>query len=467
MNLGEQWIEIIRNGGEYQERQFIAQQVERFLMSNERKTMITGREYYEGIQDIKDKKRIVVDESGKKIVLTNVPNNIIMDNKFDDLVDQKINYLLSKEFEVKTDIKDVTDLFSKKLRRKIKKVGKDSLIGGVGYLYPFVNEKQELDFKVMRPENVIPFYLDEEREQLEAFIYTYEVEVYNFLGVENKVRYVEFYTATNRKKYIYSGVQQLTPVDETDLLLNEYAQWDKPPLIPFKANDIELPLIKRVKSLQDALNQLMSTFTDCMQEDVRNTILIIRNYDGEDLSTFRQNLAAYGAIKVRTVDGVGGDVDTLTIDVNAQNYSVILSLLKKSIIENGRGFDSKDDRMSNNPNEMNIHSMYSDIDLDANEMELEFQASFELLLEFYNTYASARTLQQAVDVDFIFNRDLPINEADTIANCRNSVGVISKETIIANHPWTIDTEEELKRLKAEEEEQQINYSVGVANGEEQ
>ena len=41
------------------------------------------------------------------------------------------------------------------------------------------------------------------------------------------------------------------------------------------------------------------------------------------------------------------------------------------------GYDAKDDRIIvGNPNQMNIQSMYSDIDLDANGIETEFQAAF-------------------------------------------------------------------------------------------
>ena len=48
------------------------------------------------------------------------------------------------------------------------------------------------------------------------------------------------------------------------------------------------------------------------------------------------------------------------------------------------GYDAKDDRLSGNPNQMNIQSMYSDIDLDANDMETELQAAFEEILWFVN-----------------------------------------------------------------------------------
>ena len=91
--------------------------------------------------------------------------------------------------------------------------------------------------------------------------------------------------------------------------------------------------------------------------------------------------------------GSEGGVDTLQIEVNAENYKVLLSLLKDAIIENARGYDAKDDRMSGNPNQMNIQSMYSDIDLDANGIEMEFQASMEELLWFVNQHL-ANTRQQ-------------------------------------------------------------------------
>ena len=71
-----------------------------------------------------------------------------------------------------------------------------------------------------------------------------------------------------------------------------------------------------------------------MLEDNRNTILIIKNYDGTDLGEFRKNLSVYGAVKVRSVEGADGGVDRLSIEVNAENYNKILELLKTALIEN-------------------------------------------------------------------------------------------------------------------------------------
>ena len=100
---------------------------------------------------------------------------------------------------------------------------------------------------------------------------------------------------------------------------------------------------------------------------------------------------------------------------------------------------------------MNIRSIYSDIDLDANGMELEIQSSLEQLMFFVNTYLNiTNNTQNESEVQFIFSRDTPINEAEVIENCRNSIGIISKETIISNHPWTKDTQDEIEKLQMED-----------------
>ena len=56
--------------------------------------------------------------------------------------------------------------------------------------------------------------------------------------------------------------------------------------------------------------------------------------------------------------------------------------------------------------------------------------------------------------DIIFNTDMITNEAQTILDCKNSEGIISKSTIVSNHPWVLDSEEELKLMEQDEEAEQ-------------
>ena len=232
--------------------------------------------------------------------------------------------------------------------------------------------------------------------------------------------------------------------------------WSRVPLIPLKYNENETPLLKKVKSLQDGINIMLSDFENNMQEDARNTILVLKNYDGQNLGEFRKNLATYGAVKVRYDGDTKGGVETLEITVNADNYKAIVEIFKKALIENAMGYDAKDDRMSGNPNQMNIQSMYSDIDLDANDTETEYQASFEDILWFVNAHL-ANTGQgdfEGQEVTIIFNRDILINESEAIDNCQKSMGLLSDETIISMHPWVDDPQAELERLEKQKQKQQ-------------
>lgn len=253
--------------------------------------------------------------------------------------------------------------------------------------------------------------------------------------------------------FAYSGPYIITRQDDETGKVEGY-NWERIPLVCFKSSHHEIPLLSKVKCLQDAYNNILSNFANQMEEDIHTTILVIKNYDGEDLGTFRRNLATYGAIKVRSYEGAEGGVDTLEISVNAENYKTLLALLKDAIIENARGYDAKDDRMSGDPNQMNIQSMYSDIDLDANGIEMEFQASMEELLWFINKHLAntgGRSFE-GEDVTVIFDRDVLINETEAINNCKNSVGILSDETIVKMHPWVTDPEQELQRIKDEKEE---------------
>lgn len=434
--------------------------------------MITGEKYYQGEQDIVKRVRTVMGKEGSLQEVKNLPNNKIMDNQYAKMVDQKMNYLLGKPLTFSTENKQyetaLKKVFNKKFQRTLKNLGGDSLNGGMGWLHPYYNDQGELCFKKFEPYEILPFWVDAEHTLLDVAVRLYEVDAYE--GKREKIiEKVEVYSAKGIDRYILEKGSLIPDVENpsSDHMVIEEEDggsrgynWGKIPLIPFKYNNKEVPLINRVKSLQDGINAMLSDFENNMQEDARNTILVIKNMDGTNLAEFRHNLATYGAVKVRTVEGADGGVDTLTLEVNADNYKAILELFKKALIENARGYDAKDARMSGNPNQMNIQSMYSDIDLDANGMETEYQASFEELLWFVNTHLT-NTGQgnfEVEDIDIIFNRDILINESETIDNCAKSVGILSNETIISQHPWTSDVEKELQRVKDEKQEVMDEYA---------
>lgn len=447
----------------------LEREISKFKSSEKRKWMLTGELYYEGEQDILKRERVIIGKGGRLEKASNLPNNKNLDNQYAKLVDQKVNYQLGKPITIETENEDYLEklqlIFNKRFHRTLRNVGHDALNGGIGWLYPHYNERGEFVVKRFPPYEIIPFWKDSERT-----IVDFAIRVYSSLAYEGDkeviVEKVEIYTTNGVKRYEYFNGRLVEDVmnpssayitaDDGEII--QEFNWQRVPLIPFKFNNKEIPLIKRVKSLQDGINTMLSDFENNMQEDARNTILVLHNYDGQDLGEFRRNLAQFGAVKVRSGDGMKGAVETLTIEVNADNYKSILSIFKKALIENGRGYDAKDERMANNPNQMNIQSMYSDIELDATGIETEFQASFEELLWFVNQHL-ANTGQgdfESEQVNIIFNRDILINEKEVVEVLEKSP-YLSEETKIAQHPYVKDVQVELQRREEEQRKQMDMY----------
>lgn len=424
--------------------------------------MLTAKRYYEGEQDILQRERMVMNEMGSLSPVDNLPNNRLVDNQFKKLVDQKTNYALGKPMTIATSddtyLEELHNIFDKKMFRQIRLLGEEAILGGISWLYPYYNEQGEFKIKVFPSYEVMPVWSDNSHTELVEAVRVYSDVILEPNGQLKNVDVAEIYSLNGIDRYVLDGSSLIPYPGEAHINYlrsgEEEFNWERLPLIPFKYNAKEIPLITGVKGLQDSLNMVLSDFQNNMEEDPRTSILVLKNYDGTNIPEFRRNLATYGVVKVHTVDGVQGGVEVLKVEVNAQNYQAILMQLKRAIIENGRGFDAKEERMDGDPNQMNIESMYTDIDLDVNQMETEFQAGFEELKWFIDQHLIniGKGDFSEEKVEFIFNRDIFINEDAIIDNCVKSVGIISNKTVVAHHPWVADLQHELKQL--EEDHQQ-------------
>lgn len=431
--------------------------VTNWLNSKTRKEQITAKEYYDGKQDILLRQRTVINSEGTLSPVNNLPNNRLVDNLYSRLLDQKVNYALGKPLIIATSNDDylaqLQKIFGKEFNRQIRLLGEEAVSGGIAWLYPYYNERGDFKLKVFPAEQVLPIWTDDSHTELVEIIRVYSDQLLQRNGSIKPVDVVEIYNQSGIDRYIREGARLIVHPQEAHIAYlkngaGEYA-WERLPIIPFKYNAKEIPLIRRVKGLQDSLNQVLSDFQNNMEEDPRNSILVLKNYDGTDLAQFRHNLATFGVVKVTTVDGVQGGVDALRIEVDASNYQAILMQLKRAIVENGRGFDAKEERMDGDPNQMNIESMYADIDLDVDQMETEFQVGLEQLKWFIDQHLKNIGAGDFSEdsVEFFFNRDIFINEDAKIDNCVKSVGILSTKTILSRHPWVDDVQHEMKQLE--------------------
>lgn len=465
--------QIIVGGGEKLESNLKAleNEIKKFLNSPKRMLMLESEKYYEYEHPILFKQREAIGEGGAKTVVENIPNNTLIDNQYAFLVDQKANYSFAKPFVLETDndtYQEIleNDVFNYRMRKMVKNTAVGVLNNGINYWHPYYDEQGNFKIKRFAGHEFLPLWADADHTILESGLRIYTTSEYNADNQQFTAR-VDHYTKQGVFHYLWTTGQTLIPFVEEgnngissyitqfhftqdgELKEVDYYTWERLPIIPVKANDREISLLKRVKTLQDAYNKIWSIFVDKMEEDIHNTILVLENYDGQNLGEFRRNLMTYGAVKVRTTEGGGGGVKTLRIEVNKENFEFVLAALKKAIIENGKGVDVKELR-SGNPNQMNIQSAYMDIDLDANEIELEFQSALEELLWFINKDLANKKKGNFDNekVNIIFNRDQMINEKEVVETLEKSP-YMSLESKLTQHPYVKDVQLELQRIEQE------------------
>lgn len=427
-----------------------------YRSSKDYEEIVTSYEYYNNKQEILYKKRLGIGEvKGTREVIENLPNNKIMRNQYAVLVDQKKNYLLTRPIRVSSENKNYQEklqeeLFDFKFHKLIKSVGRDSLLANMGYIYPYIDK--EGNFKLMKfdPLEIIPIWEDKLHTWLQGFIRFYKTVDYE----DHETEIVEYYHMWGIDRYEeVNGELVLREQEPYFMIGDEIGNWGRIPLIYFRMDEQEQPLLNRVKALQDAINSILSRFMDTMDEDSRNTILVLKNIGGhneQDLKRIRREINRSGIIAFSSNPQTGNaDVSTLSVDIDITNYETVLEILIRSIIEVGRGVDTNSELFQKAVNQMTIQSLYTNIDLDANEMETEYKVSLDILLYFYNFYKG----YNHQDVKFTFDRNILINETATIENAQRSIGVISNRTIMRNHPWVLDIAEEEKQVAKEMKEE--------------
>jgi len=436
---------------------FLEEELKRFRGSSRRAEMLTGKRYHEGRHDILSRNRTCIGRDGKVEVLRNLPNNRLVDNQYARAVEQKADFLMAKpvSFECEDEVyaSALRQFFNRGFLRLLKSVAKDAIDCGISWMHPYYTEDGKFTVRSFHGYEIMPFWKDSAHTELECALRLYERECVE----DGKCVRREFAELYDRYGITFFDVEEqgLSPVRFAPYLVRDgqSLSWERVPLIPFRYNEQEIPLIRRVKPLQDALNEVWSDWANGIQSNPYNEILVIKNYDGADLKEFLHNLAAYGAVKVRTVDGTDGGLERMEVEVDAEGYQCVIRELKRAILENAMGFDARDVRVGSNPNQMSLRSMYTDLELDANSMESEFHDALLSLLAFYAAHLALTGVGDfgSEAVRLTFNRDMLINEREIMSSLIQAGLKLSNRTLVGQVPFVDDVAEEIARIEKEVE----------------
>ena len=421
----------------------------------------TGERYYENETDI-----LLAPTAAEKSEKDDDPlhnaDNRIPNNFQGILVNQKTAYMFTAPplFDVGND--SANTKISDALGDKYPKICKDLCVNasntGVAWLHYWKADDGTLHYGVVDSKEVIPVYSNDLEDKLLAVLRVY-LDTDDITGKQYYV--YEIWSETECASF-----RRETDI-ELDKGLQEYEMFamecdgvtefsntfehgmEVVPFIPFCNNNLKTSDLATVKKHIDIYDKVYSGFANDL-EDIQEIIFILSGYSGTSLSGFLNDLKQYKTVKLdQDADGNPG-LQTLSIQIPVEAREKLLDITRKNIYEQGMGVDPHPDGGYGNASGEALKFMYASLELKAGLEETEFRLGFGMLVraicKFYNLPCT-KIIQT-------WTRTSIKNETEMATICAQANGIVSRHTILKNHPLVEDADAEEKQLKKEKAEAQ-------------
>lgn len=439
--------------------------------SEEKQMMKDGEDYYGSKHNIlqHDFRKYYID--GVSNTNQNKSNNLIVNAFHKYLVDQKVGFISGHPVMFKGEdegfVKLIDENFAFWFNKLIQKWLRGASNKGKEYVYVFINNAGEFDYSVISGRHIIPVYDTQFNETLIGVIRYYPV-VYqpDFNSPKIILNKVEIYDS--EKVYYLTETPGGQYIPDPDIKPNPRYHiyktntafpneslgkgWGRVPFIELRNNDEGISDLKFTKSLIDNYDFNLSSMSNNLA-DIAKAIWVLKGYEGTKLSEFMTNLNMYNAIKVSK----DGGVEPQTNEIPDEAHGSHLERIEDNIYVFGFGVNPKIDKAGLSPSGIALEYMYAGLDIKSNIAIAEAIVAIHEFLSFLADYYKIvkREEYNPDKIEPVFKKHLIINESEKIASVRNSFGITSLKTALANHPWVKDVNEELRQI--EEEGEPVNF----------
>ena len=395
------------------------------LVSNDRgsklkQEMRTGIDYYEGKHDIANYRLFYFNNEGEIVEEKNRSNTRIAHQYFTELVDQKVQYLLSNPIEVTTEQAGLQEYLDEYINEDFQLMLQELVEGASqkSYEYAFwkIDTDNRLRFKTADALKIIPIY--DEFYNIEQIIYYYDDQIVK----DNKQK-----TVTKIQLWTKDEVFYFVQEDGQAVKLDNSVEYNpKPHLLAQKGEDKlgkgygRVPFIclqnnrgktndlQPIKDLIDDYDMMACALSNNLI-DFDHPIYAVRGYEGDNLSSLVTNL------KTKKTVGVGenGGIDVITTNIPVEARKAKLEIDKEAIYKFGMGFDSSQTGDGNVTNVV-IKSRYSLLDLKCNKIEVRLRAVLKEMLQLIvdNINELHGKAYDASEIEITMTRDVMANEID-------------------------------------------------------
>lgn len=412
--------------------------------ANYKKAMQEGVDYYGHKHEILKYRLFYQDNEGNVREETSRSNIKIPHSYFTELVDQKVQYLLSNpiEFNVEDDVfqEHLDNYIDEDLQLVLQEMVEGASQKGLEFVY-YQKTDETVLFKVADSRKIIEIYDD--NFKLIAIIRYYDTSIYvdgkNTVitkaelwneketwyfangGYTNQNFKLDHSIAINPRKH-----EVFISDDETERMESGYG------FIPFLRldnNKSKTTDLEPIKNLIDDYDLMACALSNNLQ-DFDQPFFAVKNFAGDSYETLINNLRSRGAVGV----GDNGGLDMHVVDIPVDARKAKLEVDKEGIYKFGMGFDSSQVGDGNITNVV-IQSRFSLLDLKCNKTEIRLRQLIRRMLELIVKDINERhgKAYNAKDIEVVITRKTLVNEKETVDNekTREETKQVQIETLLS------------------------------------
>ncbi|MGX9822902.1 phage portal protein [Lactococcus lactis] len=423
----------------------IKQAIQSDLKDKKKEIAQQGVDYYNYKHDILDNRIFYIDDNNN-LKEDKYATNIKIPNAFlNELIDQKVQYLLSNPVEIECDDDKLAEYLEDYYNEDFQLFLNDLLTNGsqkgFEYVYPRTTPDDVIVFQVLDGLKIIPIYDD--LNVVQKVLRYYSNDIVKDGKVET-IKTAELYDdkevmtfeAFEKDDYKYIGSQpHILGTNGEEIGGRSY---NTIPLYRYQNNQQERTDLEPIKALIDDYD-LMNSYLSNNLQSFSDAIYVVRGFEGDSLDKLQMNL------RNKKVVGVGDDggIDEKVVNIPVEGRKTKMEIDSENIYRFGFGFDSSQVGDGNVTNVV-IKSRYTRLDMKANKTETRLRAflkwSLDLVIADINR--KNNTSFNSNQVEFVITREMLVNENDLADNKKVEADTKSVEvqTLLAAAPLLPDDE---------------------------
>lgn len=368
-------------------------------------------------------------------------------------IKRKMNYLLSRPFSIegKEEVKKFMNGCVTLLKDTVKELYKKAEVWWEFEPDP----KSPLKYRITlrKANDIVPKYTNEEKTEYDAVGY-----LWNKVDDDNVThKYIDFVDLKGRHRYQLSGGETATAEEETVLPHairgTSKVTFSSLPFIKLEGDSLFSEIALLGKMYSDRYVQ-----ADTMLEDNAEPVAVIKNASDTDSDIIAEDIKYSRMVKVEGT----GDFSYASPSQDFGSVNTFMQTVKSDIMDLC-GVVSREQELSYVTSGRALDRLYVDMDADAAEMGSILREGLLSFLRFIDEQ-SKTNLQEHFDI--IFNTDKPTDEQQIISNISSSSQFLSTRTLLEQHPWVKDVDEELKRKDDEKKAEQVQQEPELSSPEE-